>query len=339
MEGFTHILIEHRQSDEKAALQSKFRNTLMKSPVGIIAFDDSLNVVDCSDSAASIIGIEQNFSGRLSSVSWIADEIIEIVRSLKYSEGKVYDEKMVGNLSADSPKYRLKAYSDTGEYGGYYLVTIEDYTSIAMLSTTIENSLFRRKTYNDLIVSLFRKDIREIKDRIRYLTDGSMREMLYKALDNIEDKTTMIKEFGDLGIMSPEWISLIDAFDRGVSTGGWDIKFQTKVDGVSILCDYTFQRVFKHLVQCSFKRGPPTVIRLYYKVYDGELTIIYEDDSKPLSERRKLSISEDNIDVTDNDIFIINEIVKSSGFRLRETGVNGARYEITVPRDKFVINI
>ena len=339
MEGFTHIYVEKKQAEESNAIQRRLRNVLMSSPTGILALDGNMNVVDCSDTTRDILGIDPGFTGGpLPNNNWISNNIIENIERIKYRDDRRYTDTVIGE-SYEGKKYRLRIYNnEMSEDEPFFLVTIEDYTAIAKMSSTIENSLLMRKTFTDIIVSTLKMDVRNIKDRIKYVTDGSVREMLYHNTAQIESKARFIKEYGDIGIIEPEWTKVTDSFSTAKMGLKKEYEFSIDADGVLILADYTFHRVFQHLMENSISRGGFTKARVSYKVTRGNLLLIYEDDSAGIPYDKKDSLF-DNVWYDNVDFFIIDAIIRVSNFKIVEAGDpdKGVRFEITVPPERFEI--
>ena len=112
------------------------------------------------------------------------------------------------------------------------------------------------------------------------------------------------------------------------------------VDGLKILADYTFHRVFSHIITNSMIRGVLRKISVSHKIVNGDLVIIYEDDAPGIPEVDKEDLFADEISYENLDFFIVGAIVKASKFTIKETGdpEKGTRIEITVPADRFRIH-
>ena len=338
MEGFTHIYVERKQYEETNSIQRRLRNVLMNSPNGILALDGDMRIIDCSDYMKELLDIGTDVSkGIMPNTNWITDGIMNIIQNLKYT-GREYTDTVISSNDPDGRKYRVKVFTEDSEEGEFYLVTIEDYTSIANMSDMIENSLLMRKTHNDIFISALRANLYEIKNKIRYITDGSVRETLYEKTANIDRDARLIKEYGDVGILDPEWIKLADIIGSAKMRLG-DCVMNVNADGILLLCDYTFYRVFEHLAENGRSRGGMTRISVTYKVSRGNLMIIYEDDAAGIPYNMKSECFDNDIRHENSDFFIINAIVSTSKFTIVETGDpdRGARFEITVPSDRFEI--
>ncbi len=340
MEGFTHIFVEKRQEEATRAVQQRLRNVLMNSPNGILILDGDLNVIDCSEHTKEFLDFDEDYTGRpLPNNNWMTNDLISLVEKLKYTGNPRFTDTVIGDKNPDGTRYRIRIYSDESSSNPFFLISLEDYTAIANMSDTIESGLLMRKVFNDFTVSTINIDIHNIKDRIKYVTDGSLREMLYHNMSSIEAKSRSIKEYGDIGIIAPEWIKVNDAISTAITNYRKIYEFTTKTDGLLILADYTFFRVFLHLIENGISRGGFSKATISYKVTRGNLVIIYEDDATGIPYDKKSLLFTDDIRHENLDFFIINAIITASRFSIKENGDpdRGSRFEITVPIDRFEI--
>ena len=129
-----------------------------------------------------------------------------------------------------------------------------------------------------------------------------------------------------------------DSFSTAMMGLKKEYEFSIDADGVLILADYTFHRVFQHLMENSISRGGFTKARVSYKVTRGNLLLIYEDDSAGIPYDKKDSLF-DNVWYDNVDFFIIDAIIRVSNFKIVEAGDpdKGVRFEITVPPERFEI--
>ena len=94
-----------------------------------------------------------------------------------------------------------------------------------------------------------------------------------------------------------------------------------------------------HLFDDGMVRGGLSKVDVSYRIADGALRIIYEDDAAGIPNELKSSLFSSDPLGNGSDYFIINAIVTASGFTIEETGdpQKGARFEIIVPMDRFGI--
>lgn len=340
MDGFTHIYTEKKQEEEAKALQHRLRNVLMNSPNEIVMLDGDLNIIDCSDSIRNTFGLkDSDLNGPLPNNNWIANDIISLVEKIKYTGNTKFTDTVINEKSSDGRKYRIRVYSDESDGQSFFLISIEDYTTIANMSSIIEGSLLMRKIFNDLAVSNINLSVRSIREKSDYISDSGVRDSINDDLSSIETKTRFLKEYGDIGILAPEWMRVTDAFSSAINNHRNEYDFTIRADGVQILADYTFHRVFLHLLENAKARGGFTKASVSYKVSGGNLVIICEDDAKGIPRNRKERLFSDDLSLENMDYFIINAIMKVSKFSIVENGNPevGARFEITVPPDRFEI--
>ena len=340
MDGLTHIYTEKKQEEEAKALQHRLRNVLMNSPNEIIILDGDFNIIDCSDSIMNTFALkESDLRGPLPNNNWIANDIISLLEKIKYTGYTKFTDTVISEKKPDGRKYRVRIYSDESDGQSFFLISIEDYTTIANMSGTIESGMLMRKIFNDLAISNINLGVRSIKEKLDYVTDETIRDSLYQNITDIETKSRFIKEYGDIGIIAPEWFLIADAFNKAIINYRNDYDLTIKADGVQILADYTFTRVFQHLLANAVERGDFTTATVSYKVSQGNLIIICEDDAKGIPKDKKDKLFSDDMTRENMDFFIISAIIKACRFTIEENGnpEKGARFEITVPPDRFEI--
>ena len=216
---------------------------------------------------------------------------------------------------------------------------MEDYTTIADMSGTIESGMLMRKVFNDFAISNINMGVRSIKEKLDYIKDDSIRESLYENISNIETKSRFIKEYADIGIVTAEWFLVTDAFNKAIINYRNDYDLTIKAEGVRLLGDYTFTRVFTHLVANAIERGNFTKATVSYKVFQGNLILVCEDDANGIPKEKKEKLFSEDITRDNLDFFIVGAIIRACRYSIEENGNpdKGARFEITVPPDRFEI--
>ena len=341
MDGFTNIYMEKKQQEEAKALQHRLRNVLMNSPNDIIILDGDLNIIDCSDSIKNTFSIrESDLRGPLPNNNWIANDIIGLVEKIKYTGNTKFTYTVISENTSDGRKYRVRIYSDETDGQSFFLISMEDYTTIANMSGTIESGMLMRKIFNDLAITNINIGVRRIKEKLDYIPDDSIRDSLYESIGSIEEKSRFIKEYGDVGIITPEWINLTDVINKAMVNHRRDSEFAIKADGVQILADYTFHRVFQHLIENGIQRGGLSKVSISYRVSSGNLLVTYEDDAKGIPADKKEKLFIDDLSQDNLNYFLINSIVKVSKFTIEENGNpdKGSRFVITIPSERFEIH-
>ena len=340
MDGLTRIMVQRRQREENLAVQQRLRNVLMRSPMGFIMMDGDFNITDCSEYAKSILELDSGFSGGpMPFKNWISIAIQKMLENVRdYGDSNYSDTITSGDIS-DNRKFRIRVFRDLSGPSPFYFVSIEDYTTIASMSSTIEKGILMKKTFIDDLTSAIRSNIRAITTMAKGISDPHDREFILNMLSKMEPMARTIKELGDVGIIDPEWINVTDAFSMARINYSGKFDYSIKTDGLIILADYTFYRVFTHLFDDGLIRGGLSKVDVSYTISGGSLKIVFEDDAAGIPYELKESLFSSDPLGNGSDYFIINGIVTASGFTIKETGDprKGARFEITVPMDRFGI--
>ena len=340
MDGLTRIIVQRRQREENLAVQQRLRNVLMRSPMGFIMLDGDFNVTDCSDYAKNILDLDSDFTGGpLPLKNWIGVATLRMLENVRdYGDSNYSDTVTSGDVS-DNRKFRIRVFSDVTGPGPFYFVSLEDYTTIASMSSTIEKGILMKKTFVDDLTSAIRSNIKSIGNMAKGISDPHDRDFILNMLSKMEPMARTIKELGDVGIIEPEWINVSDAFSMARTNYSGKFDYSVKTDGLIILADYTFYRVFMHLFDDGMVRGGLSKVDVSYRIADGALRIIYEDDAAGIPNELKASLFSSDPLGNGSDYFIINGIVTASGFTIEETGDprKGTRFEIIVPMDRFGI--
>ena len=200
----------------------------------------------------------------------------------------------------------------------------------------------------DLLFSLTRH---EILDNLSVIMNYLERAQLRKSHDEMEtfftktigsitsikNQIASMRALQDVGLISPKWQSLQDAFADAVAllpeSGA---RIQTDLGDIEIFADPLLPRVFFKLLDFSFRNGGRdlTTIRSSAHVSGDTLHLIYQDDSRGIPDDEKEKIFEPG---HAEGLFIIREILGFTGISITEIGVfsRGVIFDLQVPKDKF----
>jgi len=161
-----------------------------------------------------------------------------------------------------------------------------------------------------------------------------------EILTSIHKHIENTKEYQDMGRLPFRWVNLAVVIQSAVISkeeNGLDISLN--VEGLELFCDPIIEKVFNHLISQSLLfRKEKTAVRVSYAKSASGIIILYEDDSKGIPPENKENIFIRDLGKLDGfSFFFIHDILELSGMSIRETGVfgKGARFEITVPKDKW----
>ncbi|MFA7693938.1 MAG: ATP-binding protein [Methanoregula sp.] len=174
-------------------------------------------------------------------------------------------------------------------------------------------------------------------------TDPTLMSYLGKIADvtqMIQKQIRFTRDYQSIGESEPRWHT-IGATINGV-TAGIDLKGVTldrNVDDLEIYADVGLSKVFANLIENALIHGKQvTVIRFSYKVTEGDLVFLCEDNGIGIPDGAKGRIfKREYFRNTGYGLFLIVEILGITGLSIRETGTpgSGARFEIHVPRGSY----
>ena len=176
------------------------------------------------------------------------------------------------------------------------------------------------------------------------VTNDATREYLGKveaASENVASYMAFTGEYEKVGIKSPEWLSLSEAFVTstfGLNLAGVEVK--TDLNLLEVYADPMFPKVIRNLVDNSLKHGRSvSKISLRYSESPDGLTLVYVDNGQGVAAEEKETIF--NRAPRDGrksyGLYLSREILRMTGLEVRETGTpgEGARFEISVPKGKY----
>jgi HAMP domain-containing protein/signal transduction histidine kinase len=163
------------------------------------------------------------------------------------------------------------------------------------------------------------------------------------SISSIRNQISSMRALQDLGLISPTWQSVQQAFDDATALlPEHKVDIRTELDGVEVFADPLLPRVFSKLLEHSFRnRGNRLLsIRISARVSGDTLHIIYQDDSIGVPDAEKQKLFEIGYEGRNHQgLFVIRELLGFTGISIREIGVSGkgSIFDIQVPEDKFRI--
>ena len=176
-----------------------------------------------------------------------------------------------------------------------------------------------------------------IRERLQEPGLKEMADSIESATQAIQSQISFMKVYQDLGIHEPVWQILGNLIPRAQGPEG--VTWQADVEGIEVLADPMFERVFSNLLDNSIRHGSHvTEIKVFSRISGTGLLIIWEDNGVGIMPAQKERIFERGFGKnTGFGLFLTKEILSLTGMGIRETGEpgRGARFEITVPKGKY----
>lgn len=208
----------------------------------------------------------------------------------------------------------------------------------------MENTVRRANQKLTLLNTLTRHDIANQLSILQGFTrvaalkkpDPVIADFLAKIADtarNIEGQIAFARDYQELGVRAPAWLSLEKVAVR--TTGTVPVKFSGTCQGAEIFADPMLERVFFNLTENAVRHGERvTEITIRCERNRDGLKVIVEDNGIGIPDDQKEKIFGRGFGKhTGLGLFLAREILSITGIMIEETGRygSGARFEMLVP--------
>ncbi|MDP3396224.1 MAG: hypothetical protein Q8S57_06125 [Methanoregula sp.] len=205
----------------------------------------------------------------------------------------------------------------------------------------VELSLYRSNTQLTFLNNIIREDIlnqlTQLFNVLESIGHKTEIEKMRTTINRIRRQIKFTKEYQDIGANAPEWQNVSDTIMRakvGVNLG--KVNFEVEIQDVEIFADRLLEKAFYYLIDNSLKYGGEKLskIRFYGKMSENNFVIICQDDGVGMpADKKSFLIPKVSGSPVGYGLFLIKEILATTGISIRETGVSGigARLEIQVP--------
>lgn len=164
-------------------------------------------------------------------------------------------------------------------------------------------------------------------------------EQLRNAADAIERQIEFTRQYDQIAVNEPEWISLFDLLEEIDDSL---LPITAVCDPVLIYAEPMIGKVFTNLYDNALRHAEgATGITIRCLETDAGLLISWEDDGPGIPYDQKEKVFESGFGRhTGFGLFLVSEILDITGITISETGVpgEGARFDIQVPKGGFCIN-
>ncbi len=153
-----------------------------------------------------------------------------------------------------------------------------------------------------------------------------------RSINIISRTLELSKDYTRVAVKEPEWQQLTPIIER---LSNPRIPIRSDVNGLSILADPLFPKVFFNLMDNAEKHGTGVDRISVRQCWDGDvLKLIWEDNGKGISADKKESIfKRDPTDERVHGLYLIGKILNVTGIGIEEDGTpgKGARLLISIP--------
>ena len=205
----------------------------------------------------------------------------------------------------------------------------------------VESSLYQSNTKLTFLNTIIREDIlnqlTQLFSDLESLGHRTEIEKMRTTTNRIRRQIKFTKEYQDIGANVPEWQNVSDTIMRakvGLNLG--KVNFEVEIRDVEIYADRLLEKAFYYLIDNSLKHGGEKLskIRFYGKMSENNFVIVCQDDGVGMpADKKSFLIPKLSGSPVGYGLFLIKEILATTGISIRETGMSGlgARLEIMVP--------
>ncbi|MGC9436004.1 MAG: sensor histidine kinase [Methanomicrobiales archaeon] len=169
---------------------------------------------------------------------------------------------------------------------------------------------------------------------------------LESAIRGIQREIEFTRDYQEMGTAPPEWQAVVPLVYSCLEKNQPDEEITVGVDmprTLEVYADPMLEKVFCNIIRNAGQHAEgPSRLRIFSIARpDGEMVIVFEDNGAGISESEKSRIFEPTYRRRHgHGLFLVREILSITGLDIRETGTpgSGARFEITVPPDRFRIS-
>lgn len=160
--------------------------------------------------------------------------------------------------------------------------------------------------------------------------------------DTIWTQTVFIEQYMKIGSCAPVWQDIGDIVQRirpTLTEGGENLRIRVDLQGLEIYADLLLEKVLYNLFDNSLRHGDHvTEIRIYCTAAGPDHDLVFEDNGIGIPEAEKTRIFTCGYGRnTGLGLFVIEEILASSGITITETGEpgKGARFVMHIPEKQI----
>lgn len=340
MDGLVSNYEERMLQEENQRTEQTLRSILSTAPVGIMLTDLDLHFIECNTYAQEVLGISDTERLTLGLDKCSGAGAIKIADAMQAA--KLDDKARDTYLKILSEGREIEVYAsispvlDVDHKAIGYLAVLTDVTKYAQKGASMRDVMGRLRAFGAMINAEL-KDVTEVMQQRAAATVDSV---CIKNAEETAEHLGLVEQFIDsysrVGQQSPEWQRLADV----VGTLPAELAPTVHVSGIRILADHTFNEIFRLLGQYSLGAGA-TAVQVSARIDGGRLTVSYSDNGCGVPQESKDIMFTGMLTTVGPWALMIGDIVRVSGFSIREIGVpgRGMEVEISVPSSCYSVDI
>ncbi|HVP94341.1 MAG TPA: response regulator [Methanoregulaceae archaeon] len=349
----------NKKRTEKAMRENeeKFRSLVSNALEAILIVDFQGSILFANNATADIVGVDdyRSLTGR-NVIDFIAPESREdVIRD--FSEVSKGHDGYLAHYSVITARGKKIQVESIGKVIGYEgnpadLISLRDLTD----RKRTEDALTCANKKLNLLYSAARHDISNqlmVLDSFHILIQENIgnpdlvQEYLGKcsiASRNIRDQISFAKDLQNLGEKAPKWQNISHSINQAAKAFLMqDIGVLVDLPNTEVFADPLLYQVFFNLIDNSLRHGGIGLSEICVSGRETEdgLVIVYNDNGTGIPSGAKEQIFLKGYGKnTGIGLFLVREILAITGISIRETGNEneGARFEMTVPKESFRVN-
>ena len=341
-------LYKHEINRKLKESEERFRTLLYSMQLGIVVIDAQTHtILDVNQKGLEMIGETKDMV--LGSLCHRFICPAERGKCPITDPGQTIDDSECFLITADGKKLQIQKSVISATLSGNQ-VLIESFIDITPRKLTEEalkcankklnllNNITRHDILNQLTVLFLNLEM--ATDKIREPEMARLVQQIQHIGENIQRQIMFTRDYQNVGIKTPVWqnvgLSMRDAI-KDINTG--HVAVTGDLAPVEIFADPLLPKVFYNLVDNALRHGE-TISQITFRCerYNGDMTIICEDDGVGVPEKLKKGIfNREYFKNTEFGLNLSREILAITGLSIIENGEHGkgARFEITVPEDGY----
>lgn len=345
-EGLMSIYYERMLEEETLKKDANIREVIRNAPIGIMLLDNDCNVLECNDSARSLITSHTlclSKSPLKTYTNEVSRRIMANLKSVDSSERSgVFEHSLDVNGTPSVLKMYISIARDASENRTGYTVMIDDVTETVAANLAAHSALEHMNALDRLVDERVALIIAGMDESLASAGDSPAIKALGKQLDALKDTMLFVDEYRSVGIADPVWQPLEEMICKAAEANGLpSSSVEQNTKGVKILADPKFYGVFRHLMVFSYNYGVRvTKCSVKCRMEGGNLVISYADDGVGIPyDSKNAFVSKGSADYGLG-MYLAFNILRTSGFQFREIGRpgSGMLLEITVPPSRYTID-